>query len=67
MALKPLKRNYNMSDGNLLEISSRITYAGNRDLADLPTYGVAQATLDDIDEKAGFLPLTPWTNTMPAC
>lgn len=52
MALKTLKRKYNMSDGDLLETAGKIGFAGDRDLADLATYGVVQATLDDIDAKS---------------
>jgi hypothetical protein len=52
MALKPLKRKYHMSDGDLLETSGRISYAGDRDLADLATYGVAAGTITDIDNKS---------------
>lgn len=51
MAIKPLKRKYHMSDGQLLDLSAQITVAGDRDLADLATFGVTQTTLDNIESK----------------
>ena len=45
MALKPLRRNYSFSDGELLDTSERIILAANRDAADLARFGFTAAKL----------------------